>query len=419
MAATEEYAYILPLADILKDIQLNTGIHLRLASPFGQLAELANVHYLRQNQALAHYYAKSSLSAAALSRSAEMPLNAAILKHIKENPRVDSDLMEQIVMRTGHHIVLGLPRIWDDAREGKLGKPDLVLAFLRDLSNVAGITVPHGSNTGKQKQGVGGMTEMVDRVGGDSSSGHSDLQRKAQTDDLYLLEEASADPPAYSKKAQAGYSDLRHESGSSKVNTLDHAPGVGLFRKAYDWMLKAFWVIEMDVTMIGLQNSGKTRLLRIFAGEEFGIDSIPTVGFNCKRIQRGHVTIKFWDLGGQPRFRSMWERYCRGVNVVVFVVNTADMDAMPVAREELHALMSKPSIERVPLLVLGNNLSSDTRSVGKSVDMRSDALTMDGLVDAMGLRDLRVREVSCYLVDARNKTSLDAVLHWLIARAST
>ena len=26
-----------------------------------------------------------------------------------------------------------------------------------------------------------------------------------------------------------------------------------------------------------------------------------------------------WDLGGQPRFRFMWERYCRGVNAMVYV----------------------------------------------------------------------------------------------------
>lgn len=57
-----------------------------------------------------------------------------------------------------------------------------------------------------------------------------------------------------------------------------------------------------------------------------------------KRVQKGHVTLKWfvisscsdsistsnfpltlpsWDLGGQPRFRSMWERYCRGVNAIV------------------------------------------------------------------------------------------------------
>ena len=28
-----------------------------------------------------------------------------------------------------------------------------------------------------------------------------------------------------------------------------------------------------------------------------------------------------WDLGGQPRFRSMWERYCRGVNAIVYAVS--------------------------------------------------------------------------------------------------
>jgi hypothetical protein len=29
------------------------------------------------------------------------------------------------------------------------------------------------------------------------------------------------------------------------------------------------------------------------------------------------LTSCSWDLGGQPRFRSMWERYCRGVNAIV------------------------------------------------------------------------------------------------------
>ena len=32
---------------------------------------------------------------------------------------------------------------------------------------------------------------------------------------------------------------------------------------------------------------------------------IPTVGFNMKKVTKGSVTIKLWDIGGQPRFRSM------------------------------------------------------------------------------------------------------------------
>jgi ADP-ribosylation factor-like protein 8 len=112
-----------------------------------------------------------------------------------------------------------------------------------------------------------------------------------------------------------------------------------------DWLRSLFWRTEMEVippppsqmycadfvqkiTLIGLQNSGKTTLLNVFAAGEFKEDSIPTVGFNMKKVTKGHVTIKAysppsmtlinrWDLGGQPRFRSMWERYCRGVNAIL------------------------------------------------------------------------------------------------------
>ena len=31
------------------------------------------------------------------------------------------------------------------------------------------------------------------------------------------------------------------------------------------------------------------------------------------------VSAQLWDIGGQPRFGSMWERYCRGVQVIVYV----------------------------------------------------------------------------------------------------
>jgi ADP-ribosylation factor-like protein 8 len=45
------------------------------------------------------------------------------------------------------------------------------------------------------------------------------------------------------------------------------------------------------------------------------------------------VTIKLWDIGGQPRFRGMGERYCRGVNSIVFVVDAADPDQFEAAQK--------------------------------------------------------------------------------------
>ena len=121
-----------------------------------------------------------------------------------------------------------------------------------------------------------------------------------------------------------------------------------------------------------------------------------------KKVQRGHVTLKCWDLGGQPRFRPMWERYCRGVNAIVFIVDIADVDILPMAREELHSLMNQPSLEGIPLLVLGNK--SDLE----------DKLTVDELIDAMDLKSIGHREVSCYGISAKEETNLDAVIQWLV-----
>lgn len=61
-----------------------------------------------------------------------------------------------------------------------------------------------------------------------------------------------------------------------------------------------------------------------------------------------------WDVGGQPRFRSMWERYCRGVNAIIFMVDAADEDKLEASKNELMQLLDKPQLETIPVLVLGN-----------------------------------------------------------------
>jgi ADP-ribosylation factor-like protein 8 len=73
-----------------------------------------------------------------------------------------------------------------------------------------------------------------------------------------------------------------------------------------------------------------------------------------RKISKGRVTMKLWDVGGQARFRSMWERYCRGVNAIVYVVDAADVARIPEAAGLLHDLMERPTLQNVPLLVLGN-----------------------------------------------------------------
>jgi ABC-type phosphate/phosphonate transport system ATPase subunit len=39
----------------------------------------------------------------------------------------------------------------------------------------------------------------------------------------------------------------------------------GFFTWVWDWLLWMFWATEMDVTIVGLQNAGKTSLVRVLA----------------------------------------------------------------------------------------------------------------------------------------------------------
>jgi ADP-ribosylation factor-like protein 8 len=190
-----------------------------------------------------------------------------------------------------------------------------------------------------------------------------------------------------------------------------------LFEDMMSWIRNLFWKQEMELTMVGLQNAGKSTLVSVFATGAFSEDMIPTVGFNMRKVTKGNVSIKLWDLGGQPRFRSMWERYCRsahaiarqslrlaanrhaprycrGVNAIVYVVDSADADAMDVARHELMDLIQKPALAGIPLLVLGNKNDIE------------GAANVDELITKLQLKDVQGREVCCYSVSAKNQVSL-------------
>mmetsp|Transcript_9328 Transcript_9328/g.16303 ORF Transcript_9328/g.16303 Transcript_9328/m.16303 type:complete len:199 (+) Transcript_9328:10-606(+) len=176
---------------------------------------------------------------------------------------------------------------------------------------------------------------------------------------------------------------------------------------ALAWVKSLFFKQEMELTLVGLQNSGKTTLVNVIATGGFSEDMIPTVGFNMRKVTKGKVTIKLWDLGGQPRFRSMWERYCRGVNAIVYVVDSADAENIAASKTELHELVTKPALEGIPTLVLGNK------------NDLPEALSVDELIDKLNLKSLTNREVCCYSISAKNSVNIDITLEWLMKRTST
>ncbi|KAG5057570.1 hypothetical protein JHK86_012566 [Glycine max] len=171
---------------------------------------------------------------------------------------------------------------------------------------------------------------------------------------------------------------------------------MGLWESFLNWLRSLFFKQEMELSLIGLQNAGKTSLVNVIA-----------VGFNMRKVTKGNVTIKLWDLGGQPRFRSMWERYCRAVSAIVYVVDAADPDNLSISKSELHDLLSKPSLSGIPLLVLGNKID------------KPGVLSKEALTDQMDLKSITDREVCCFMISCKNSTNIDSVIDWLVKHSKS
>uniref|UniRef100_A0A669BGE9 ADP-ribosylation factor-like 8A n=1 Tax=Oreochromis niloticus TaxID=8128 RepID=A0A669BGE9_ORENI len=169
---------------------------------------------------------------------------------------------------------------------------------------------------------------------------------------------------------------------------------IALINKLLDWFKALFWKEEMELTLVGLQYSGKTTFVNVIASGQFSEDMIPTVGFNMRKITKGNVTIKLWDIGGQPRFRSMWERYCRGVSAIVYMVDAADPEKIEASKNELHNLLDKPQLQGIPVLVLGNK-----RDLPGALDEKE-------LIERMNLSAIQDREICCYSISCKEKDNI-------------
>ncbi|RUS20299.1 ADP-ribosylation factor-like protein 2-like protein [Endogone sp. FLAS-F59071] len=104
---------------------------------------------------------------------------------------------------------------------------------------------------------------------------------------------------------------------------------------------------EMRILMLGLDNAGKTTILKRINGEDITTIS-PTLGFNIKTLEHDG------DVGGQKSIRSYWRNYFEQTDALVWVVDSADRARLDDCRKELHTLLLEERLAGASLLVFAN-----------------------------------------------------------------
>jgi len=167
-----------------------------------------------------------------------------------------------------------------------------------------------------------------------------------------------------------------------------------------------FFSKHLEIVLVGLANAGKTTFMHQLHSGKF-VEEGPTVGLNVKVMQKGGVTTKIWDLGGQSQYRSEWSRYTRGCDVIIFVVDTQTPQDLPLAKKELHRLLEEPALAHLPLLVLANKIDLGPKFTQKEL---ITGLNLDYIVDNPWL---------IIPVSAKEGTHVDQALEFLLKQAKS
>ncbi|KAF6107527.1 ADP ribosylation factor like GTPase 3 [Phyllostomus discolor] len=73
---------------------------------------------------------------------------------------------------------------------------------------------------------------------------------------------------------------------------------------------------EVRLLLLGLDNAGKTTLLKQLASEDIS-HITPTQGFNIKSVQSQGFKLNVWDIGGQRKIRPYWRNYFENTDILI------------------------------------------------------------------------------------------------------
>lgn len=110
---------------------------------------------------------------------------------------------------------------------------------------------------------------------------------------------------------------------------------------------------EMRLLILGLDNAGKTTILKKFNGEDISQIS-PTLGFNIKTLYYSSFKLNVWDVGGQTTIRSYWRNYFEQTDGLIWVVDSSDLVRLEDCKKELHNLLKQEKLAGATLMIFCN-----------------------------------------------------------------
>ncbi|KAK8932833.1 ADP-ribosylation factor-like protein 2 [Metarhizium anisopliae] len=168
---------------------------------------------------------------------------------------------------------------------------------------------------------------------------------------------------------------------------------------------------EMRILMLGLDNAGKTTIVKKIMGEDV----------NTALLSRRLTTMG--DVGGQKTLRSYWRNYFEKTDALIWVVDATDRLRIDDCRDELHGLL----LEEVSRIRWHGTesflLTTRQRLSGASLLILANKTDVEGCMDeqeirkALRLDEIRTHQWNILRCSAMTGENLQEGLAWVVADA--
>eukprot|EP00301_Raphidiophrys_heterophryoidea_P011538 c17668_g1_i1.p1 GENE.c17668_g1_i1~~c17668_g1_i1.p1 ORF type:complete len:185 (+),score=33.91 c17668_g1_i1:43-597(+) len=128
---------------------------------------------------------------------------------------------------------------------------------------------------------------------------------------------------------------------------------------------------EIRLLILGLDNAGKTTILKKFNGEDITQIS-PTLGFNIETLQHKEYKCNVWDVGGQTTIRAYWRNYYEQTDGLIWVVDSADTARLDDCRAELQGLLVEERLAGASVLIFANKQDLEGAFTTEQIAQRLD-----------------------------------------------
>ncbi|XP_022923138.1 ADP-ribosylation factor-related protein 1-like isoform X2 [Cucurbita pepo subsp. pepo] len=193
-----------------------------------------------------------------------------------------------------------------------------------------------------------------------------------------------------------------------------------MFSLFYGLWKYIFSKTEFHVLILGIDKAGKTTLLEklksLFSNLE-GLSPdriVPTVGLNIGRLEVLNAKLVFWDLGGQPGLRSIWEKYYEEAHAVIYVIDAACPSKFEDSKSAMEKVLRHEDLQGAPLLVFANKQDLPEAVSAEELSRYLDLKKLDERVcmfeAVSGYDGMGIKESVEWLVDIMERSKRTEIL---------